>query len=131
MLGIQAGIQVDYRLEGSEMAVEQQQQQLELSVRGTVRKTLLQEPQALKHHCLVPCNQHAHSQTARRRPSLICGEVTPYGWKPTCLSPKVYVHVSRHEAVHVGVLQLRLQGVLSCKEHTLKSQDRDKILSQS
>lgn len=44
MLGIQAGIKIDNRLEGPQVAVEEQQQQFKLGVGGTVRQTLLQEP---------------------------------------------------------------------------------------
>lgn len=63
VLGIQAGIKVNHRLEGPEVAVEEQQQQFELSVGGAVRQTLLQEPQALKHHGLVTYRRCAHTHS--------------------------------------------------------------------
>lgn len=59
VLGIQAGVKVHHRLKGSQVTVEEQQQQLELSVGGTVRQTLLQEPQTLPRHVLIPC-KHTH-----------------------------------------------------------------------
>lgn len=54
VLGVQAGVKVHDRLEGSQTTVEEQQQKLELSVGGTVRQTLLQDAQRLPHHVLVP-----------------------------------------------------------------------------
>lgn len=59
MLGIQAGVKVHYRLKGSQVTVEEQEQQLELGVGGTVRQTLLEETQTLPHHVLVPYNTHS------------------------------------------------------------------------
>lgn len=54
VLGVQAGVKVHHRLEGSQVTVEEQQQQLELGVGGTVRQTLLEDAQALPHHVLIP-----------------------------------------------------------------------------
>lgn len=54
VLGVQAGVKIHDRLEGSQATVEEQQQQLELGVGGTVRQTLLQDAQRLPHHVLVP-----------------------------------------------------------------------------
>lgn len=61
MLGIQAGIKVNYRLKGSQVTVEEQQQQFELGVGGTVRQTLLQDTQTLPHHVLVACNTQSNT----------------------------------------------------------------------
>lgn len=61
MLGIQAGIKVNYRLKGSQVTVEEQQQQFELGVGGTVRETLLQDTQTLPHHALVACNTQSNT----------------------------------------------------------------------
>lgn len=58
VLGVQAGIKIHDRLEGSQATVEEQQQQLELGVGGTVRQTLLQDAQRLPHHVLVPYDTH-------------------------------------------------------------------------
>lgn len=70
VLGIQAGVKVHHRLEGSQVTVEEQQQQLELGVGGAVRQTLLQDAQTLPHHVLVPYDtqsQERRDERQRRR----------------------------------------------------------------
>lgn len=68
VLGVQAWIEVDHGLEGPQVAVEEQQQQFELGVGGAERQALLQEPQALEHHGLVPCATQRASWRGRLRP---------------------------------------------------------------
>lgn len=65
MLGVQAGVKVHHRLEGSQATVEEQQQELELGVRGTVRQTLLQETQTLPRHVFIPYI-HTRADVQRR-----------------------------------------------------------------
>ena len=54
MLGVQVVIKIHDRFEGSEVTVQEQQQQFELSVRGTVRQTVQECAQRLPHRVLVP-----------------------------------------------------------------------------
>lgn len=52
VLGIEAGVELRDGLEGAEPAVDPDEQQLKLSIGGTVRQPFLQESQALPHGCL-------------------------------------------------------------------------------
>lgn len=56
VLGIKVVIQIHNGLEGSQLTVEEQQQQLELSIGGTVRQTILENAQRLPYRVLVPWN---------------------------------------------------------------------------
>lgn len=62
VLGIEAGVELRHRLEGAEPAVDPDEQQLKLSIGGTVRQPLLQESQALPHSCLFTWGQTQHGQ---------------------------------------------------------------------
>ena len=64
MFGIQAGIKVHHRLKGSQTTVEEEQQQLELGVGGTVRQALLKNTQTLPRHVLIP---YTHKQVFTNR----------------------------------------------------------------
>lgn len=55
VLGVQVVIKIHDGFEGSEVTVEEQQQQLELSVGGTVRQTVQEHAQRLPRRVLVPC----------------------------------------------------------------------------
>lgn len=52
VLGVEAGVELRDRLEGTEPAVDPDEQQLKLSIGGTVRQPFLQQSQALPHSCL-------------------------------------------------------------------------------
>lgn len=55
VFGVQVVIKIYHGLEGSQVTVEEQQQQFELSVGGTVRQTVLENGQRLPRRVLVPC----------------------------------------------------------------------------
>lgn len=54
VLGVQVVIKIHDGFEGSKVTVEQQQQQFELSVGGTVRQTVQEYAQRLPRRVLVP-----------------------------------------------------------------------------
>lgn len=56
VFGVQVVIKIHDGLEGSQVTVEEQQQQFELSVGGTARQTVLEDAKRLPHRVLVPCN---------------------------------------------------------------------------
>lgn len=58
VLGIEAGVELRDGLEGAEPAVDPDEQQLKLSIGGTVRQPFLQESQALPHGRLFTCDRH-------------------------------------------------------------------------
>lgn len=128
VLGVQAGVKVHDRLEGSQATVEEQQQQLELSVGGTVRQTLLQDAQRLPHHVLVPCDT---PETNVQRRSLKQRQTRNQREREelTGVRPQVDVYVSCHETIHVRELQLRLQSVRPCE--TKKSTSQNKLFTRS
>lgn len=55
VLGVQVVIKIHDGFEGSKVTVEEQQQQFELSVGGTVRQTVQEYAQCLPRRILVPC----------------------------------------------------------------------------
>lgn len=55
VFGVQVVIKIHDGFEGSKVTVEEQQQQFELSVGGTVRQTVQEDAQGLPRRVLVPC----------------------------------------------------------------------------
>ena len=54
VLGVQAGVEVHHGFEGSQVAVEEEQKQLELGVGGRVGQPLLEQADSLPGHGLLP-----------------------------------------------------------------------------
>ena len=54
VLGVQAGVEVHHGFEGSQVTVEEEQEQLELGVGGWVGQPLLQQADTLPRHGLLP-----------------------------------------------------------------------------
>lgn len=128
MLGIQAGVKIHHGLKGSQATVEEQEQQLELSVGGTVRESLLQETQTLPHHVLIACGTqrrtcHKYSDTHTgttegEEPQR--GRSHRGGGALTSLCPQVDINMSSHQTVHVRKLQLGLQSSIPCEQEKNK-----------
>lgn len=76
VLGVQVVIKIHDGLESSQAAVEEQQQQLELSVGGAVGQAVLEDAQRLPHRVLVPCNaqQRGVAELLRERGHVWAGE---------------------------------------------------------
>lgn len=55
VLGVQVVIKIHHGFEGSKVTVEEQQQEFELSIGGTVRQTVQEDAQRLPRRVLVPC----------------------------------------------------------------------------
>ena len=99
VLGVEAGVEVHHGFERPQVAVEEEQEQLELGVGGRVGQTLLQQADALPGHGLLPWGERGAGHTSDRTPkdrgrekeSLIDKE----SQKPTKLRKKVKDNLSK------------------------------------
>lgn len=111
VLGVQAGVKVYNRLKGSKVTVEEQQQQFELSIGGTVRQTLLKDTQTLPHHVFIPFNMDKRQTLDTESAEKDLKQETE---TLTGLLPQVDVDMSCHQTVHIRELQLRLKSRFTC-----------------